>query len=86
LGDSSPLVTNREGFFDRFSRRQAMACDLSIIGGLVNRLKILSGHPRQEGELRRLQNRAIESFSADTLAGEFYEMVEKTYTTDTKNF
>jgi 1,2-diacylglycerol 3-alpha-glucosyltransferase len=59
--------------------------DLSITGALANRLKILRGYPRPEEEMKRLQNRAIERFSADTLAGEFYEMVARVYRTDTKN-
>jgi glycosyltransferase involved in cell wall biosynthesis len=59
--------------------------DLSAKGALANRLKFLRGRPRPEEEIKRLQNRAIERFSADTLAGEFYEMVERVYTTDTKN-
>jgi glycosyltransferase involved in cell wall biosynthesis len=59
--------------------------DLSTKGALANRLKTLRNRPRQVEEIRRLQNRAIERFSADTLAGEFFEMVERVYTTDTKN-
>jgi glycosyltransferase involved in cell wall biosynthesis len=59
--------------------------DLSAKGALTNRLKILRVRPRPEEEIKRLQNRAIERFSAGTLAGEFYDMVERVYTTDTKN-
>ena len=59
--------------------------DLSITGALANRVKILRSYPRPEEEIKRLQNRAIERFSADTLAGEFYEMVARVYTADTKN-
>jgi glycosyltransferase involved in cell wall biosynthesis len=59
--------------------------DLSIKGALANRLRTLRCRPRPEEEIKRLQNRAIERFSADTLAGEFYEMVERVYTTETKN-
>jgi len=59
--------------------------DLSTKGALANRVKILRSYPRPEEELRRLQNRAMERFSADTLAGEFYKMVERVYTTDAKN-
>ena len=59
--------------------------DLSTKDALANRVKILRNYPRPEEELRRLQNRAMERFSADTLAGEFYKMVERVYTTDTKN-
>jgi 1,2-diacylglycerol 3-alpha-glucosyltransferase len=59
--------------------------DLSTTGALANRLKLLRGHPRPEEELKRLKNRAIERFSADTLAGEFYEMVKTVHATDTKN-
>jgi 1,2-diacylglycerol 3-alpha-glucosyltransferase len=59
--------------------------DLSAKGALANRLKILRSHPRPEEEIKRLQNRAIERFSADTLAGEFYEMVNRVYIAGTKN-
>ena len=59
--------------------------DLSTKGALANRLKTLRGRPRPEEEIKRLQNRAIERFSADTLAGEFYEMVRRVYSADTKN-
>ena len=59
--------------------------DLSIKGSLANRLRTLRSRPHPEEEIKRLQNRAIERFSADTLAGEFYDMVERVYTTDTKN-
>jgi 1,2-diacylglycerol 3-alpha-glucosyltransferase len=59
--------------------------DLSTKGTLANRLKILRGDPRLEEEIKRLQNRAIERFSAANLAGEFYEMVRRVHTTDTKN-
>lgn len=59
--------------------------DLSTKGALANRLKTLRGHPRPEEELKRMQNRAMERFSADTLAGEFYEMVARVYTTDIKS-
>jgi 1,2-diacylglycerol 3-alpha-glucosyltransferase len=59
--------------------------DLSKKGALTNRLKILRGDPRPKEQIKRLQNRTIERFSADTLAGEFYEMVRRVYTTDTKN-
>jgi glycosyltransferase involved in cell wall biosynthesis len=59
--------------------------DMSSKGALVNRLKFLRSHPRPEEEIKRLQNRAIERFSADTLAGEFYEMVRRVYSADTKN-
>jgi glycosyltransferase involved in cell wall biosynthesis len=59
--------------------------DLSTKGALANRVKILRSYPRPEEEIRRLQNRAMERFSADTLAGEFYKMVERVYTTDTKS-
>ena len=38
--------------------------DLSIKGALANRLKILRCSPRPEEEIKRLQNRAIERFSA----------------------
>ena len=44
----------------------------------------LRGHPRPEEEMKRLQNRAMEGFSAYNLAGEFYEMVRRAYTRDTK--
>jgi hypothetical protein len=44
-----------------------------------------AGNPRPEEEIKRLQNRAIERFSAGTLAGEFYEMVRRVYSADTKN-
>lgn len=60
--------------------------DMSTKGALANRLKFLRSRPRPEEEIKRLQNRAIERFSADTLAEEFYEMVERVYTTDAKNF
>jgi glycosyltransferase involved in cell wall biosynthesis len=59
--------------------------DLSTKGALANRLKILRGDPRPEAEIKRLQNRAIERFSADTLAVEFYEMVNRVYTAGAKN-
>jgi 1,2-diacylglycerol 3-alpha-glucosyltransferase len=59
--------------------------DLSEKGALTNRLKTLKCQPRPEEEIKRLQFRAIERFSADTLAGKFYEMVERVYTTDIKN-
>jgi 1,2-diacylglycerol 3-alpha-glucosyltransferase len=59
--------------------------DLSAKGALTNRLKILRGGPRPEEEIKRLQNRAIERFSADNLAGEFFEMVKRAYSADTKN-
>jgi 1,2-diacylglycerol 3-alpha-glucosyltransferase len=59
--------------------------DLSTKGALANRLKTLRGRPRPEQELERLQNRAVERFSADTLAGEFYEMVRRVCSVDTKN-
>jgi glycosyltransferase involved in cell wall biosynthesis len=59
--------------------------DLSTKGALTNRLKTLRGRPRPEEEIKRLQNRAIERFSADTLAGEFYEMVKRAHSTVTKS-
>jgi glycosyltransferase involved in cell wall biosynthesis len=59
--------------------------DLSTKGALANRLKILRRDPRPEEEIKRLQNRANERFSPDNLAGEFYEMVRRVHTTDTKN-
>ena len=59
--------------------------DLSAKGALTNRLKTLRARPLPEEEIKRLQNRAIERFSSDTLAGEFYEMVRRTYSADTKN-
>lgn len=59
--------------------------DMSIKGALANQLKDLRAFPRPEEEIKRLQNRAIERFSADTLAGEFYEMVWKVYSADSKN-
>jgi glycosyltransferase involved in cell wall biosynthesis len=58
--------------------------DLSAKGALTNRLKTLRARPLPEEEIKRLQNRAIERFSADTLAGEFYEMVRRVYSADTK--
>jgi 1,2-diacylglycerol 3-alpha-glucosyltransferase len=58
--------------------------DLSTKGALTNRLKSLRGRPRPEEELKRMQNRAIEKFSANTLAGEFFEMVKRVHTTNTK--
>jgi 1,2-diacylglycerol 3-alpha-glucosyltransferase len=42
--------------------------DMSTEGALANRLKFLRGRPRPEAEIKRLQNRAIERFSAGTLA------------------
>jgi 1,2-diacylglycerol 3-alpha-glucosyltransferase len=59
--------------------------DLSTKGALANRLKTLRGRPRPEEQIKRLQNRAIERFSAGTLAGKFYEMVKRVYSADTKN-
>jgi glycosyltransferase involved in cell wall biosynthesis len=59
--------------------------DLSAKGALANRLKTLRGRPRPKEEMKRLQNRAIERFSANTLAGEFYEMVRRTYSAHAKN-
>jgi glycosyltransferase involved in cell wall biosynthesis len=58
--------------------------DLSAKGALANRLKTLRGHPRPEEEIKRLQNRAIERFGANTLAGEFFEMVKRVHTTNTQ--
>ena len=57
--------------------------DLSKRGALAKRLKILRAQPRPEEEMKRLQNRAMERFSADSLAGEFYEMVKRVHATDT---
>ena len=51
--------------------------DLSTKGALANRLKTLRSRPRPEEAIKRLQNRAIERFSADTLSGEFFEMVRR---------
>ena len=59
--------------------------DLSTKGALANRVKILRSYPRPEEDLRRLQNRAMERFSADTLAGEFYKMVERAHLAVTKS-
>jgi 1,2-diacylglycerol 3-alpha-glucosyltransferase len=59
--------------------------DMSTKGALANRLKFLRGRPRPEEEIKRLQNRAIERFSAETLAGEFYEMARRVYSADTKS-
>jgi glycosyltransferase involved in cell wall biosynthesis len=59
--------------------------DLSTKGALANRLKIMRRDPRPEEEIKRLQNRANERFSPDNLAEEFYEMVRRVHTTDTKN-
>jgi glycosyltransferase involved in cell wall biosynthesis len=59
--------------------------DLSAKGALANRLKILRGRPRSEEEMKRLQNRAMERFSADSLAGEFYEMIKRVHATETSN-
>jgi 1,2-diacylglycerol 3-alpha-glucosyltransferase len=59
--------------------------DLSTKGALANRVKILRSYPRPEEELRQLQNRAMERFSADTLAGEFYKMVERAHIAVTKS-
>ena len=59
--------------------------DLSKTGALANRVKLLRGQPRPEEEIKRLQNRAMERFSAKPLAGEFYEMVKRVYATDTKS-
>jgi glycosyltransferase EpsD len=56
--------------------------DLSAKGALANRLKILRGRPRPEEEIKRLQNRALERFSAESLAGKFYDMVKRVYATD----
>jgi glycosyltransferase involved in cell wall biosynthesis len=59
--------------------------DLSTTGALANRVKILRDQPHLEEEIKRLQNRAIQRFSAEPLAGEFYEMVKRVHTTDTNN-
>jgi glycosyltransferase involved in cell wall biosynthesis len=59
--------------------------DLSARGALANRLKYLRSRPNPEEELKRMQNRAMERFGADTLAGEFFEMVIRVYAADTKN-
>jgi glycosyltransferase involved in cell wall biosynthesis len=59
--------------------------DMSKKGALANRLETLRGRPRPDEEIKRLQNRAIERFSADTLAGAFYEMVRRAYSADYKN-
>ena len=58
--------------------------DLSKTGALANRVKLLRGQPRPEKEMKRLQNRAMERFGADRLAGEFYEMVKRVHVTDIK--
>jgi len=57
--------------------------DLSPKGALANRLKTLRVRPLPEEEIKRLQNRAIERFSAGTLAGEFFEMVKRAHTRGT---
>jgi glycosyltransferase involved in cell wall biosynthesis len=59
--------------------------DLSTKGALANRLKILREDPRPDKEIKHLHNRANARFSAETLAGEFYEMVERAHTIDTKS-
>jgi 1,2-diacylglycerol 3-alpha-glucosyltransferase len=60
--------------------------DLSTKDALANRLKILRGGRRPVKEIKRLQNRAIERFSADALAGKFFDMVKRVHTADTKSF
>ena len=59
--------------------------DLSITGALANRVKILRDQPHPGEEIKRLQTRAMERFSAEPLAGEFYEMVKRVYATDTNS-
>lgn len=54
--------------------------DLSTKGALANWLKTLRGRPRPEEEIKRLQNRAIERFSANTLAEEWLREFTNTYT------
>jgi glycosyltransferase involved in cell wall biosynthesis len=53
--------------------------DLSVPGALANRLMDLRVQPRPAEEMKRLQRYAVERFSADTLADEFYEMVRKAH-------
>ena len=58
--------------------------DMSAPGALANKLTILRNELYPETEMKRLQRRAIERFSGDFLADEFYKMVTRALAIETR--